>query len=109
MADIQTQLPIKITDNTYTVAITNASALKVDSSHVTQPVSGSITATPVGTYTVAGTVTSTPSGTYTVAGTGGCSSVSTTKIISVSAPTSAGTLNGNQTKSSSKSLFKSKN
>ena len=30
MADIQTQLPVKLTDNTNTAAITAGSALKVD-------------------------------------------------------------------------------
>ena len=69
MADIQTQLPIKITDNSNTVAVTAGSALKVDNSAVTQPVSGTVTNVPSGTQTVAGTVTNVPSGTQTVAGT----------------------------------------
>ena len=69
MADIQTQLPIKITDGTNTVAVLGTSSLKVDGSGVTQPVSGTITNVPSGTQTVAGTVTNVPSGTQTVAGT----------------------------------------
>ena len=69
MADIQTQMPVKLTDNTNTAGITAGSALKIDGSAVTQPVSGTITSSPTGTYTVAGTVNSTPTGTYTVAGT----------------------------------------
>lgn len=58
MADIQSQLPVKLTDNTNTAAITgssalkvdvsatgaNATAIKVDGSAVTQPVSGTVTA-----------------------------------------------------------------
>lgn len=50
MADIQTQLPIKITDNENTVIITDDAALKVDGSHVTQPVSGTVTVIPSGTF-----------------------------------------------------------
>jgi len=69
MADIQTQMPVKLTDNTNTAGITAGSALRIDGSAVTQPVSGTITSSPTGTYTVAGTVNSTPTGTYTVAGT----------------------------------------
>lgn len=46
MADIQTQLPVKLTDNTNTAQITTAGggALQVDGSSVTQPVSGTVTA-----------------------------------------------------------------
>ena len=69
MADIQTQLPVKISNSSFTVGITGASALQVDGSAVTQPVSGTITASPVGTYTVAGAVTTTPTGTQPVSGT----------------------------------------
>lgn len=84
MADIQTQLPVKLTDNTNTAAITAASALKVDASAVTQPVSGTVTNVPSGTQTVGGsvsvsnfpatqtvggTVTSVTSGTQAVTGT----------------------------------------
>ena len=43
MADIQSQLPVKLTDNTNTAAITSGAALKVDGSGVTQPVSGTVT------------------------------------------------------------------
>ena len=68
MADIQTQLPIKITNGTNTVGI-NGTALIVDPSGVTSPVSGTVTAVATGTYTVAGTVTNVPSGTQDVAGT----------------------------------------
>jgi hypothetical protein len=58
MSDIQTQLPVKLTDNTNTAGITassalkvdvsatgaNSTAIKVDGSAVTQPVSGTVTA-----------------------------------------------------------------
>jgi hypothetical protein len=57
MADIQTQLPIKITDGTNTAAVLGSSSLKVDGSGVTQPVSGTLTSVPSGTQTVTGTVT----------------------------------------------------
>jgi hypothetical protein len=85
MSDVQTQLPVKLTDNTYTVGITSGNALIVDGSGVTQPVSGTVTATPNGTFTVdgtvtvgnfpatqtiIGTVTAQPDGTYTVIGAG---------------------------------------
>lgn len=69
MADIQTQLPVKVTDGSLTVAITAGSALKVDGSAATQPVSGTVTISPSGTQTIAGTVTSVPSGTQTITGT----------------------------------------
>lgn len=59
MADIQTQLPVKLTDGTNTAAITAASAIKVDGSGVTQPISGTITVTPTGTQTITGTVATT--------------------------------------------------
>jgi len=70
MSDVQTQLPVKLTDNTYTVGITSDSALLVDGSNSTQPISGTITAVQSGTYAVTGTVTSVPSGSYTVLGAG---------------------------------------
>lgn len=44
MADLIPQVPVKITDNTNTVTVTGANALKVDNSAVTQPVSGTVTA-----------------------------------------------------------------
>lgn len=52
MADVQSQLPIKITDNDNTVAITGDSALKVDGSHVTQPVAGTVTVISSGTFSI---------------------------------------------------------
>lgn len=52
MADIQNQLPVKITDNENTVIITDDSALKVDGSQVTQPVSGTVTAVASGTFSI---------------------------------------------------------
>ena len=57
MADIQSQLPVKLTDGTNTAGITAGSAIKVDGSSVTQPVSGTITNVPSGTQAVSGTVT----------------------------------------------------
>jgi hypothetical protein len=65
VADIQTQLPVKLTDGTNTVAITAQSAAKVDGSAVTQPISGTVsiaanqtvTIVPSGTQTITGTVT----------------------------------------------------
>ncbi len=57
MADIQSQLPVKLTDNTNTVAVTAGSALKVDGSSVTQPVTGTLSLVPSGTQAVSGTVT----------------------------------------------------
>ncbi len=98
MADIQSQLPVKLTDNVNTVAIVGT-ALKIDGSAVTQPVSGTVTlssqtvtlssqtvtvsnpsvtiaATSVtqpvsGTVTLSSqTVTTTPTGTQSVTGTG---------------------------------------
>lgn len=50
MADIQNQLPVKITDNENTVIVTDDSALKVDGSHVVQPISGTVTAVASGTF-----------------------------------------------------------
>ena len=50
-----------------TATVTAASALKVDGSAVTQPVSGTVTANAgTGTFTVSGTVAATQSGTWTV-------------------------------------------
>ena len=70
MSDIQTQLPIKISDGTNVVGISSTGpALKVDPSSFTSPVSGTITSVPSGTQAVSGTVTNVPSGTQTVAGT----------------------------------------
>lgn len=82
MSDVQTQLPVKLTDNTYTVEITSGNALLVDGSSVTQPVQGTITAVQSGTYTVDGTVTSVPSGTYTVVG-GGTAGTPSSGVVTV--------------------------
>lgn len=57
MADIQSQLPVKITDGTNTTAIVGT-ALKVDGSAVTQPVSGSVSVSNFpSTQNIAGTGT----------------------------------------------------
>jgi hypothetical protein len=61
MGDIQTQLPVKLTDGTNTVAISGTS-LNVN-------VTGTVTVSPQTTQTVSGTVTTVPSATQTITGT----------------------------------------
>ena len=75
---VQTSQPVQLVDaNDLQVAdINNFPPVGTESGIITrnipsgtQTVAGTITASPVGTYTVAGSVTSVPSGTQTVAGT----------------------------------------
>lgn len=80
MSDIKTQMPVKLTDNTYTAVITSNNALKVDATWGTQAVTGTLVVTSTNldvrdltaasdTVTATGTVTAVPSGTQDVTGT----------------------------------------
>lgn len=68
MADIQTQLPVKLTDGINTAAITSGSAIRVDGSTVTQPVSISGTVSTVAGEISTGVVASASDATATANG-----------------------------------------
>ena len=84
MADIQTQLPVRITNGSNEVVVTAGNALKVDNSNVTQPVSGSVSVSNFpATQPVSGTVTANAgTGTFTVGGSVSVSNFPTTQPVS---------------------------